>query len=160
MMNRSRIGIDASLLSVLRVFAVMLWRDGRIDEREAKWFRFLVSRFEVSSDQKQQLWQDLEKCPDLGTVFSQIDNEFDRGRLLDWLRIAINLDGKCSENESRMFHEIQKLKASDQSLANDIVNTQIAMEAASKHAKFWKTLGRFGKRLGKMTPYSMFINSL
>lgn len=125
----------------------MLTRDGKIHPRELKWFTWMIDRQNLSPSQRQNLMEDLQRPPPLEQVFAQISID-DRQRLIDWLRIAMNIDGDLSKSESHFFHKVLELAESVQQPhpSADQVLAAALLEHQS-NVQFWQDLGRVGKVL-------------
>lgn len=146
-------GIDSSLFAVFRIVTIMLWRDGRVARVERKWFTWLMSRYELSREQRQILFRDLEKAPLLKEVYPFVANPRDRERLLSWLRIAMKVDGECRPEELQFYTAILAEERKIKTLDDHYRELADSLRQHEADVRFWQDMARFGKLLGRRYPW-------
>ncbi|WP_413560566.1 hypothetical protein [Bdellovibrio sp. HCB209] len=135
----------SSLFSSLKVVAMMLAVDKSLHPKEKKWFFQIAKNYGASIADRAELTEILEgkSTEILSKVISDIDDEFDRRRLLNFLQMAMRQDGIVKNTEIQLFYEIQK--ELETSLRNDYAQLGREIQKHNKEKRVWTELDRLGK---------------
>jgi hypothetical protein len=135
-----------SLLSSLKVVAMMLATDNDLHPNEAKWFWAVTKNYGASFTERRILDKYLkgENEDDLEMILDRITDEFDRRKLLNFVQMAMRQDGLVKNSEIELFHEIHRLLDS-RGIANDYRNMGRELQKRDKDLALWRALGQLGK---------------
>lgn len=134
-----------SLLSSLKIVAMMLAIDNDLHPKERTWFIKVSKNFGASHNDLRNLEKFLngESDEELQTIIDGITDDQDRHRLLNFVQLSMRQDGIVKNREIQLFHEIHHLL---NSRSNDSEYREFgrSLLKRDKEIAFWKTLGAIG----------------
>lgn len=141
-----------SLFSSLKVIAMMLATDNEIHPKEKAWFVAITKKYGATFAERNQLEDCLsgKSTENLEEILSDIVEEFDRGRLLNFVRMAMQEDGIVKSAEIKLFYKIKE--ALDESLQSDYRQLARSLIKHDEETRIWKALDRFGTAWSKNLP--------
>ncbi|QDK44856.1 hypothetical protein DOM22_06615 [Bdellovibrio sp. ZAP7] len=151
-----------SLLSSLKIVAMMLAVDKEIHLKEKAWFFVICRNYGVSFREKLELSEYLNgrSSQSLEEIIRDIVEEEDRRRLLNFVQMAMRQDGLVKNTEIELFYRIKK--GLEPNLRNDYVELGRALREREKELIVWEQLEKLGKAFSQpVRPwfgYSYYIN--
>jgi|GEM_PF-3941081 len=128
---------------------MMLAVDHKIDAKERTWFLTVMNSFGVRFRQRAVLRDHLmnRSTESLETVFARINSE-DQKRLLNFLKVAMNVDGEVSPSEKEFFDRVMDLN-NKLSISTDYTELGRSLLKHENETRLWKSLGELGVILSK-----------
>jgi hypothetical protein len=101
--------MDESLFSALRIVALALGVDGKIDPKAGAWFLSLLETYGLTSSQKEVLHSDLRGQGNIDEIYSHIWRPRDRERLLNWLHVSMQLESGLHPKANKIYELVKEL---------------------------------------------------
>lgn len=136
-----------SLFAVLRIVAMMLVVDRKINLKERAWFLDVVSNFQTTFQQRSILRSHLlgKSEEDLESILGRIEPD-DKGQLLNFLKVAMNVDDSVVPSEAAFYRQVKEI-AESAPIAIDYSEYGRLLLERDKEMHFWNMMGEAGKLL-------------
>jgi hypothetical protein len=136
--------MQKSLFSSLKIVAMMLATDNEVHPKEKAWFLAISKKHGATFAQRSQLQEFLsgKNAGNLQEILSDIVDDFDKHRLLKFVRMAMRQDGIVKNSEIQFFYKIQG--ALEGSLQSDYQQLAHSLLKRDNEIRAWKDLDRLG----------------
>ncbi|WP_277577425.1 hypothetical protein [Bdellovibrio svalbardensis] len=131
---------------------MMLATDNELHPKEKAWFLAIAKNYGATFRERSQLEEYLRGRPteSLEEALSDVVGEFDRRRLLNFVKMAMRQDGIVRNSEITFFYKIQEaLGANPQ---NDYLQLGRSLLKRDREMRVWNELDRLGNVWSRKLP--------
>jgi hypothetical protein len=124
--------MDSSKFHLWRACFSFCQVDNKLAVKEKQWLEQKAESLKFTSEQKEQLFKELQHPSELSEILPLITRPSDRAFLVDQMRVLAHIDGELSDIEKNKIQEIRKLVLARVNLT-DLENKIALDEMASYH---------------------------
>ena len=134
-----------------RVIIALCHIDKKIDQKELRWIKKIISMHSFSDYQKSTLINDIEHPQkDFLSIFKTIDDYSTRLRTLDLARYAFSIDNNLCQNEKKIFEELNSIhKSLSPNVVKNMKHVAKTIVEEEKNKDLYKDLEIFGRALSQ-----------
>jgi hypothetical protein len=145
--------LNDSLFAAMRIVAHVIAADQKIDPKELNWFIWLMNTYGVDAHRRAILEQDLKHRSSIEEIHAQITDFQDRERLINWARVAMNVDGDVDPREKDLFEKIKLLnERANRASSSEYFDLAKSILQQQKESRLWEELAEAGGMLNQPIP--------
>lgn len=99
--------LTESKFHMWRGCVAILLIDKKVHEKELKWFEEKIRGLDLSDEQRQIIFNDLEKSVSFEEIIPLVTNKADKAFLLHQVRVLGHLDGEFDSEEKEAFRKLE-----------------------------------------------------